>query len=73
MFEKSCHLDRIVDRSNTLKKFFFYVLLFLGVVFSFPSQYSLTKLQLHAMQKLCHNFCCIVFLYASAQKNVLDF
>ena len=50
MFETNCHLDRIVDRSNIVKKFIYLFLSIVGVIFIVLIQCSFAKLQLNVIK-----------------------
>ena len=70
--KKSCYLDGIVNRSISLKTFFKYFCEFGAWLFLFQVNVTFQSSN-STLQKIWNNFCCIVFLFASAQKACLGF
>ena len=74
MFQKSCRLDGIVDRSNISKNNFLkYFLLILAVTFLVQSQCSIPKLQLHVTKKFEIIFVPLRFYLDQLKKHISDF
>ena len=66
MFQKSCRLNGIVNRSNISKKIFYVDF---GRDFPCSKSIFLSKAPTARYKKVWNNFCSIVFLFASAQKG----
>ena len=73
MFEKNASWIKLFTDQISLKKFYYYFLLFLGVIFSGPSQCSFLKLQLQAIKNHTMVIAVLYFFLHQLKKCASDF